>query len=59
MTADEKITLLAEIVLAIVRGIHDAAPDHCQCPLLGTIVCMYGAKYETLQEIAEDENARR
>ena len=53
MTADEKIKVLAEAVLAIVEGLHDAVPEHCQCPLLGTVVCMYGARHETLQEIAK------
>lgn len=53
MTQNEKIKVLAETVKAIIDGLHDKAPDHCQCPLLGSPACKDGENYEIIQEIAE------
>lgn len=54
MTANAKIKALAEIVRGIVQGLHDAAPDHCQCPLQGTDGCAYfNGAIERLDEIIE------
>ncbi len=53
MTAEEKIKLLAEVVVAIVEGLHDAAPDHCECPLACTAACVSDQNYARIQEIAK------
>ena len=53
MTDGEKLKVLAEVVLAIVEGLHDSAREHCECPLACTAACVSDQNYARIQEIAK------